>query len=176
MLKKHYTIVDVENDYYENPTYQRFHTIQPSEIDSFINDTVDDFKVRKLRIRVNFKAITEAISQEDIKDFCEMYLAYLLDEGYALAFRESGRITQIDFVKPNVNAGTWSPGNGGPTGRSFRPVYPKAVDCGSSNRVPLVGTPKRDLPRRITWYSDERRPGCLNDCFRNIPNTGWTSP
>jgi len=103
MLKKHYTIVDVENDYYENPTYQRFHTIQPSEIDSFINDTVDDFKVRKLRIRVNFKAITEAISQEDLKDFCEQYLAYLLDDGYALDFRENGRVTQIDFVKPRTD-------------------------------------------------------------------------
>lgn len=56
------------------------------------------------------------------------------------------------------------------------PVYPRAVDCGLSNKVPLVGTPKRDLLRRITWCSDERRPGCPNDCSRNIPNTGWTSP
>jgi hypothetical protein len=120
MLNKHYTIVDVENDYYENPTYQRFHTIQPSEIDSFINDTVDDFKLRKLRIRVNFKdkSITEAISQEDIKDFCEQYLAYLLDDGYALDFRESGRVTQIDLVKPtngsiDVRTST-QPGGGTP--------------------------------------------------------------
>ena len=66
---------------------------------------------------VGFKdqSITEAISQEDIKDFCEQYLAYLLDDGYALDFRESGRITQIDFVKPQDNPqhGRWSPGFGG---------------------------------------------------------------
>ena len=64
------------------------------------------------------QSITEAISQEDIKDFCEQYLAYLLDDGYALAFRDwisSGRVTQIDLVKPKDNPthGRWSPGNGG---------------------------------------------------------------
>ena len=59
--------------------------------------------------------LTEAISQEDIKDFCEQYLAYLLDDGYALDFRVSGRITQVDFVKPKENPqhGRWSPGFGG---------------------------------------------------------------
>jgi hypothetical protein len=116
MLKKHYTIVDADDDHY-NRSAQRFFTIQPSEIDSFINDTVDDFKLRKLRIRVNFKdkSITEAISQEDIKDFCEQYLAYLLDDVYALDFRESGRVTQIDLVKPKYNTqhGNWVPGAGG---------------------------------------------------------------
>ena len=62
------------------------------------------------------KRFNEAISQEDIKDFCEQYLAYLLDDGYDLAFRESGRITQVDFVKPKENPlhGRWSPGFGGP--------------------------------------------------------------
>ena len=104
MLNKHYTIVDVEDDHY-NRSFQRFYTIQPNEIDSFINDTIDNFKVKKLRIKVDFKDkfITEAISQEEIKDFCEMYLSYLLDDGYALAFRESGRVTQIDFVKPKTD-------------------------------------------------------------------------
>lgn len=61
------------------------------------------------------KKFNEAIEPEDIKDFCEQYLAYLLDDGYALAFRESGRITQVDFVKPQDNPqhGRWSPGFGG---------------------------------------------------------------
>lgn len=116
MLNKHYTIIDVEDDHY-NISFQRFYTIQPNEIDSFINDTIDNFKVKKLRIKVDFKdqSITEAISQEDIKDFCEQYLAYLLDDGYALAFRESGRVTRIDLVKPQDNPqhGRWSPGFGG---------------------------------------------------------------
>jgi hypothetical protein len=49
------------------------------------------------------KPFNEAISQEDLKDFCEMYLAYLLDDGYALAFWENGRVTQIDFVKPKTD-------------------------------------------------------------------------
>jgi hypothetical protein len=104
MLNKHYTIVDADDDHY-NRSAQRFFTIQPSEIDSFINDTVDDFKLRKLSIRVNFKdkSITEAISQEDIKDFCEQYLAYLLDDGYDLVFWENGRVTQIHFFKPKTD-------------------------------------------------------------------------
>jgi hypothetical protein len=64
------------------------------------------------------KRFNEAISQEDLKDFCEMYLAYLLDDGYALDFRESGRITQIDLVMPKYNTpnGSWAPGGGGPVG------------------------------------------------------------
>jgi len=45
----------------------------------------------------------EAIEPDEIKDFCEMYLAYLLDDGYALAFWENGRVTQIDFVKPKTD-------------------------------------------------------------------------
>jgi hypothetical protein len=49
------------------------------------------------------KSFNEAVEPDEIKDFCEMYLAYLLDEGYALAFRESGRVTQIDFVKPKTD-------------------------------------------------------------------------
>ena len=62
-----------------------------------------------------YQSITEAISQEDIKDFCEQYLAYLLDDGYALDFRVSGRVTQIDLVKPQDNPqhGRWRPGFGG---------------------------------------------------------------
>ena len=61
------------------------------------------------------KRFNEAISQEDIKDFCEQYLAYLLDDGYVLDFRESGRVTQIDLVKPKYNTqyGNWVPGAGG---------------------------------------------------------------
>lgn len=62
--------------------------------------------------------ITEAISQEDLKDFCGQYLAYLLDDGYDLDFREAGRVTQIDFVKPingsiDVRTST-EPGGGTP--------------------------------------------------------------
>ena len=108
MLNKHYTIIDAEDDHY-NRSFQRFYTIQPNEIDSFINDTIDNFKVKKLRIKVDFKdqSITEAISQEEIKDFCEMYLSYLLDDGYALDFRESGRITQIDLTKPSNDSFNW---------------------------------------------------------------------
>jgi hypothetical protein len=49
------------------------------------------------------KKFNEAIEPDEIKDFCEQYLAYLLDDGYALAFRESGRITQVDFVKPKTD-------------------------------------------------------------------------
>jgi len=49
------------------------------------------------------KKFNEAIEPDEIKDFCEMYLAYLLDDGYALAFRESGRVTQINFVKPKTD-------------------------------------------------------------------------
>jgi hypothetical protein len=61
------------------------------------------------------KRFNEAIEPDEIKDFCEQYLAYLLDDGYALAFRESGRITQVDFVKPKESPlhGRWSPGFGG---------------------------------------------------------------
>ena len=61
------------------------------------------------------KRFNEAIEPDEIKDFCEQYLAYLLDDGYALAFRESGRITQVDFVKPKESPlhGRWSPGHGG---------------------------------------------------------------
>jgi len=49
------------------------------------------------------KKFNEAIEPDEIKDFCEMYLAYLLDDGYALSFRESGRVTQIDFLKPKTD-------------------------------------------------------------------------
>jgi hypothetical protein len=49
------------------------------------------------------KPFNEAIEPDEIKDFCEMYLAYLLDDGYALAFWENGRVTQIDFVKPKTD-------------------------------------------------------------------------
>lgn len=49
------------------------------------------------------KKFNEAIEPDEIKDFCEMYLAYLLDDGYALAFNESGRITRIDFIKPKTD-------------------------------------------------------------------------
>lgn len=49
------------------------------------------------------KRFNEAIEPDEIKDFCEMYLAYLLDDGYALAFNESGRITRIDFIKPKTD-------------------------------------------------------------------------
>jgi hypothetical protein len=116
MLNKHYTIVDAEDDVY-NRSVQRYVNIQPSMVDNFINDDIHDFKAKKLRIKVDFKdkSITEAISQEDIKDFCEQYLAYLLDDGYALDFRESGRVTQIDLVKPKESPlhGRWSPGHGG---------------------------------------------------------------
>jgi translation elongation factor P/translation initiation factor 5A len=49
------------------------------------------------------KRFNEAIEPDEIKDFCEMYLAYLLDDGYALAFWENGRVTQIDFVKPKTD-------------------------------------------------------------------------
>ena len=49
------------------------------------------------------KKFNEAIEPDEIKDFCEMYLAYLLDDGYALTFNESGRVTQINFVKPNTD-------------------------------------------------------------------------
>ena len=51
------------------------------------------------------KRFNEAIEPDEIKDFCEMYLAYLLDDGYALAFNESGRITRIDFLKPKTDVG-----------------------------------------------------------------------
>ena len=115
MLNKHYTIIDAEDDHYHR-SFPILLSIQPSMIDNFINDDIHDFKAKKLRIKVDFKdqSITEAISQEDIKDFCEQYLAYLLDDGYALAFRESGRVTQIDFVKPNSDARMrWAPGQGG---------------------------------------------------------------
>jgi hypothetical protein len=62
------------------------------------------------------KRFNEAIEPDEIKDFCEQYLSYLLDEGYALDFRQSDRITQIDLVMPKYNtvAGSWSPGFGGP--------------------------------------------------------------
>ena len=117
MLNKHYTIVDAEDDDVYNRSVQRYVNIQPSMVDNFINDDIHDFKAKKLRIKVDFKdkSITEAISQEDIKDFCEQYLAYLLDDGYALDFRVSGRVTQIDLVKPKYNTqhGRWSPGFGG---------------------------------------------------------------
>ena len=61
------------------------------------------------------KRFNESISQDDLKVFCEQYLAYLLDDGYALDFRLSGRVTQIDFVKPTENPlqARWSPGHGG---------------------------------------------------------------
>ena len=49
------------------------------------------------------KKFNEAIEPDEIKDFCEMYLAYLLDDGYALAFNESGRVTRIDFLKPKTD-------------------------------------------------------------------------
>jgi hypothetical protein len=49
------------------------------------------------------KKFNEAISQQDLKDFCEQYLAYLLDDGYALDFRLSGRVTQIEFTRPNTD-------------------------------------------------------------------------
>ena len=49
------------------------------------------------------KKFNEAIEPDEIKDFCEMYLAYLLDDGYALTFNESSRVTQINFVKPNTD-------------------------------------------------------------------------
>lgn len=62
------------------------------------------------------KKFNEVISQDDLKVFCEQYLAYLLDEGYALDFRQFDRISQIDLVKPKYNTqhGSWSPGFGGP--------------------------------------------------------------
>lgn len=117
MLNKHYTIIESEDDHY-NRRFQRFFTIQPNKVDSFINDTIDDFKLKQLKIRVDFKdkSIKEAISQQDLKDFCEQYLAYLLDDGYVLDFREAGRVTQIDLVKPKENplhGNIWSPGQGG---------------------------------------------------------------
>jgi hypothetical protein len=61
------------------------------------------------------KKFNEAIEPDEIKDFCEQYLAYLLDDVYALDFRESGRVTQIDLVKPKYNTqhGNWVPGAGG---------------------------------------------------------------
>jgi hypothetical protein len=60
------------------------------------------------------KKFNESLTHDGIKDFCEMYLAYLLDDGYELAFREIGRITQINFLKPNDMAPIrWSPGQGG---------------------------------------------------------------
>jgi hypothetical protein len=92
MLNKHYTIVDADDDHY-NRSAQRFFTIQPSEIDSFINDTVDDFKLRKLRIRVNFKdkSITEAkedwrrnFSDDELQEVCDTFLPYLYDEGFVV--------------------------------------------------------------------------------------------
>jgi len=49
------------------------------------------------------KSFNEAIEPDEIKDFCEMYLAYLLDDGYSLTFNESGRVTQINFVNPNTD-------------------------------------------------------------------------
>lgn len=49
------------------------------------------------------KKFNEAIEPDEIKDFCEMYLAYLLDDGYTLSFNESGRVTQIDFLKPKTD-------------------------------------------------------------------------
>lgn len=49
------------------------------------------------------KKFNEAIEPDEIKDFCEMYLAYLLDDGYALTFNESGRVTQINFLKPRTD-------------------------------------------------------------------------
>ena len=49
------------------------------------------------------KKFNEAIEPDEIKDFCEMYLAYLLDDGYALTFNESGRVTQISFLKPKTD-------------------------------------------------------------------------
>jgi hypothetical protein len=106
MLKKHYTIVDLEDDGYYSGG--RIVNIQPNKVDNFINDTIDDFKLKQLKIRVDFKdqSITEAISQEDLKDFCEQYLAYLLDDGYALDFRLSGRVTQIEFTRPNTDRKT----------------------------------------------------------------------
>lgn len=112
MLDKSYNVIEAPAN--EN----MFLTIQPSHIKDIISETRlhDNTTIRRMRIRVDLKdqSITEAISQEDIKDFCEQYLAYLLDDGYALAFRESGRITQVDFVKPqDTQHGRWSPGFGG---------------------------------------------------------------
>ena len=46
------------------------------------------------------------LSEDDfteLKEFCDNSLAYLLDDGYALTFNESGRVTQINFVKPNTD-------------------------------------------------------------------------
>lgn len=122
MLNKHYKIINSSQDCDSL-------SIQPDMVSDIINDDNftsryggsfrDDKVITKIKIRVDFKdqSITEAISQEDIKDFCEQYLAYLLDDGYALAFRESGRITQVDFVKPQDNPQPgflrWSPRFGG---------------------------------------------------------------
>lgn len=121
MLNKHYKIINSSQDYDSL-------SIQPDMVSDIINDDNftsryggsfrDDKVITKIKIRVDFKdqSITEAISQEDIKDFCEQYLAYLLDDGYALDFRVSGRVTQIDLVKPQDNPqhGRWRPGFGGP--------------------------------------------------------------
>jgi hypothetical protein len=123
MLNKHYNIINSSQDHGSL-------SIQPDMVSDIINDnnfTItngryggsfhDDKVITKIKIRVDFKdkSITEAMSQEDLKDFCEQYLAYLLDDGYALDFRLSGRVTQIDFVKPTENPlqARWSPGHGG---------------------------------------------------------------
>lgn len=57
----------------------------------------------KMIAELKDQSITEAIEPDEIKDFCEMYLAYLLDDDYALSFNKSGRITKIDFLKPKTD-------------------------------------------------------------------------
>ena len=78
------------------------------------------FLKNSIKYKYNFtkmrylKKFNESLTQDEIRDFCEMHLVYLLDDGYELAFREIGRITQINFLKPNgVTPIRWTPGQGG---------------------------------------------------------------
>jgi hypothetical protein len=98
MLKKHYTIIESEDDHY-NRRFQRFFTIQPNKVDSFINDTVDDFKLNQLKIRVDFKdhsfgqswQLKEAkehwrrnFPDDELQEVCDTFLPYLYDEGFVV--------------------------------------------------------------------------------------------
>ena len=78
------------------------------------------FLKNSIKYKYNFtkmrylKKFNESLTQDEIRDFCEMHLVYLLDDGYELAFREIGRITQINCLKPNgVTPIRWTPGQGG---------------------------------------------------------------
>jgi hypothetical protein len=94
MLNKHYTIIESEWS-----SSNRFFTIQPNKVDSFINDTIDDFKLKQLKIRVDFKdhsfgqswQLKEAkehwrrnFPDDELQEVCDTFLPYLYDEGFVV--------------------------------------------------------------------------------------------